>query len=461
MKGVYDFCKNYHAKNIMKIIVIGGGAAGMMFSTQYKKANPEDEVILFEKSSYVAWAGCPTPYFIADELKKSDVLHGTPEDFINRGINVKIHHEVTEINFENKTVTVKGDDINGIIFYDKLVIAVGAKSFVPNIAGYSNNLENVFTLSHAEHAFKIKDFLTENKSRLKNAIVVGAGFIGLEMAESFRKNGLNVTLIEKANQIFPNVSENLKKRIYKEVENNDVILKLNSEVMEIISDNNLAKSVKLNTGELLDFDIALFSIGITPNIDFLPQELKTDSGKIIVNDKFETNIKDVYAIGDCIFNKYYKTGRNLYTPFGDVANKHGIFLAKHLSGKNVSWKGVIHSFATSFYDVKLAQTGLSLEEALELGYNADVVSMKAMYKNSGFEDSVPASAEIIYDKDKKTVLGGAMVGKEAVAQFVDQMAIVIALETPIEKFIEIDFAYSPTNASVWNPLLVTYRKVIK
>lgn len=461
MKGVYDFCKNYHAKNIMKIIVIGGGAAGMMFSTQYKKANPEDEVILFEKSSYVAWAGCPTPYFIADELKKSDVLHGTPEDFINRGINVKIHHEVTEINFENKTVTVKGDDINGIIFYDKLVIAVGAKSFVPNIAGYSNNLENVFTLSHAEHAFKIKDFLTENKSRLKNAIVVGAGFIGLEMAESFRKNGLNVTLIEKANQIFPNVSENLKKRIYKEVENNDVILKLNSEVMEIISDNNLAKSVKLNTGELLDFDIALFSIGITPNIDFLPQELKTDSRKIIVNDKFETNIKDVYAIGDCIFNKYYKTGRNLYTPFGDVANKHGIFLAKHLSGKNVSWKGVIRSFATSFYDVKLAQTGLSLEEALELGYNADVVSMKAMYKNSGFEDSVPASAEIIYDKDKKTVLGGAMVGKEAVAQFVDQMAIVIALETPIEKFIEIDFAYSPTNASVWNPLLVTYRKVIK
>ena len=453
--------KNYHTINIMKIVVIGGGAAGMMFSTQYKKANPEDEIILFEKSSYVAWAGCPTPYFIADELKKSDVLHGTPEDFINRGINVKIHHEVTKIDFENKTLTVKGNEINGTISYDKLVIAVGAKSFVPNIAGYSQNLENVFTLSHAEHAFKIKDFLNENKSRLKNAVVVGAGFIGLEMAESFRKNGLNVTLIEKADQIFPNVSENLKKRIYKEIEKNNVTLKLNSGVSEIISENNVAKSVKLDNGETVDFDIALFSIGITPNIDFLPKELKTDSGKITVNDKFETNIKDVYAIGDCIFNKYYKTDRNLYAPFGDVANKHGMFLAKHLSGKDVSWKGLIRSFATSFYDVKLAQTGLSLKEALELGYNAEVVSMKAMYKNSGFEDSVPASAEIIYDKDKKIVLGGAMAGKEAVAQFVDQMAIVITLETPIEKFIEIDFAYSPTNASVWNPLLVTYRKVIK
>ena len=177
------------------------------------ESNSAEKVILFEKSSYVAWAGCPTPYFIADELKKSDVLHGTPEDFINRGIEVKIHHEVTEINFQDKTVTVKGNEINGIIFYDKLVIAVGARSFVPNIAGYSKDLENVFTLSHAEHAFKIKDYLNENKSKLKNAVVVGAGFIGLEMAESFRKNGLNVTLIEKADQIFPNVSENLKNLI--------------------------------------------------------------------------------------------------------------------------------------------------------------------------------------------------------------------------------------------------------
>ena len=144
-----------------------------------------------------------------------------------------------------------------------------------------------------------------------------------------------------------------------------------------------------------------------------------------------------------------------------MANKHGILLAKYLSGQNISWKGLLRSFATSFYDIKLAQTGLSLEEAQSLGYNAEKIEMRAMYKNSGFKDSFPIKTEIIYDKDKKVLLGGAMVGKEAVAQFIDQIAIVITLETPIEKFIEIDFAYSPTNASVWNPLLVTYRKVIK
>lgn len=445
----------------MKIVVIGGGAAGMMFSTQYKKANPDDEVFLFEKSSYVAWAGCPTPYFIADELKKSDVLHGTPEDFIKRGVNVKIHHKVTGIDFQNKTLNVEGEEINGIFGYDKLVIAVGAKSFIPNISGYSKDLTNVFTLSHAEEAFKIKDYLTENKDKLKKAVVVGAGFIGLETAEAFNKKGLNVTIIEKSGEILPSFSEKLKAGVYKEIENRGISLKLNAGVTEIVSQNGKASAVKLDNGEIIDFDIALFSIGITPNIDFIPKNLKTDQGKIVVNDKFETNLPDVYAIGDCIFNKFYKTDRNLYAPFGDVANKHGMMLAKYLSGKNISWKGLLRSFATSFYDIKLAQTGLTLKEALDLGYNADVVEMHAMYKNSGFEDSIPGKVEVVYDKDKKVLLGGSMVGAQAVAQFIDQIAIVTTLETPIEKFIEIDFAYSPTNASVWNPLLVVYRKVIK
>ena len=445
----------------MKIVVIGGGAAGMMFSTQYKKANPDDEVFLFEKSSYVAWAGCPTPYFIADELKKSDVLHGTPEDFIKRGVNVKIHHKVTGIDFQNKTLNVEGEEINGVFGYDKLVIAVGAKSFIPNISGYSKDLTNVFTLSHAEEAFKIKDYLTENKDKLKKAVVVGAGFIGLETAETFNKKGLNVTIIEKAGEILPSFSEKLKAGVYKEIENRGISLKLNAGVTEIVSQDGKASAVKLDNGEIIDFDTALFSIGITPNIDFIPKNLKTDQGKIVVNDKFETNLPDVYAIGDCIFNKFYKTDRNLYAPFGDVANKHGMMLAKYLSGKNISWKGLLRSFATSFYDIKLAQTGLTLKEALDLGYNADVVEMHAMYKNSGFEDSIPGKVEVVYDKDKKVLLGGSMVGAQAVAQIIDQIAIVTTLETPIENFIEIDFAYSPTNASVWNPLLVVYRKVIK
>ena len=444
-----------------RIAVIGGGAAGMMFSVQYKKLNPNDEVFVFEKTKYVAWAGCPTPYYISNELSFNDVVLGKPEDFKARGVNVLIEHEVKEINFDSKELEISGSEINGAFKYDKLILAFGAKSFVPSIKGYNEDLENVFTLSHAIHAEKIKEYL-DTKKDIKKAVVVGAGFIGLEMAESFKKRGLNVTIIEKMDIIFPSMSENMKQPILKEIESKGVKLKLNSGVVEVKADGNLGKSLILDSGEEADFDIALFSIGITPNVDFIKNDkLEIRNGKIVVNDKFETNIEDVYALGDTIFTKNILTNDDLYVPFGDVANKQAIILAKYLSGQDVTWKGALKSFATSFYDIKIAQTGLSLEEAKKHGFNAEKLEMKAMAKNSGFEDSKPNKVEVIYDKDKKVLLGGTVIGYEAVAQFLDQIAIVITFNIPIEKFIDIDFAYSPTNASVWNPLLVTYRKIIK
>ena len=444
-----------------KIAVIGGGAAGMMFSVQYKKLNPNDEIFVFEKTKYVSWAGCPTPYYISNELSFDDVVLGKPEDFKARGVNVLIEHEVKGINFDSKELEIDGSEINGSFKYDKLILAFGAKSFVPSIKGYSENLENVFTLSHAIHAEKIKEYL-DTKKDMKKAVVVGAGFIGLEMAETFKKRGLDVTIIEKMDIIFPSMSDSMKAPILEEIKNRGVELKLNSGVTEVKADGNLGKSLVLDSGEEVSFDTALFSIGITPNIDFIKnEELETKNGKIIVNDKFETNIKDVYALGDTIFTKNILTNDDLYVPFGDVANKQAIILAKYLSGQDVTWKGALKSFATSFYDIKIAQTGLSLEEAKKHGFNAEKLEMKAMAKNSGFEDSKPNKVEVIYDKDKKVLLGGTIIGYEAVAQFLDQIAIVITFNIPIEKFIDIDFAYSPTNASVWNPLLVTYRKIIK
>ena len=166
-------------------------------------------------------------------------------------------------------------------------------------------------------------------------------------------------------------------------------------------------------------------------------------------------------MGDAIYTRNILTNEYLYAPFGDVANKEGMILAKYLSGQDVSWRGALRSYASSFYEIRIAQTGLTLDEAKRHGYNADRLEMRAMTKNSDFEDSKPNKVEMIYDKDRKVLLGGTVTGHEAVAQFLDQIAIVINFEIPVEKFIEIDFAYSPTNSSVWNPLLVAYRKLIK
>ena len=353
---------------------------------------------------------------------------------------MKINKEVSSVNTKEKYIIVDNEKV----YYDKLVIAVGAKS----------KGNNGFTLSHAVDAVKIKKYIKEHNP--KKAVIIGSGFIGLEMAESFISQNIQVDIVEMQDKILANIPENLKEELYKKIEQTGLKLHLGTKV-----EKYLDSKVELSNNETLDYDILLTSIGITPNIDFLNNELETLDKKILVDEKFRTSVEDVYAIGDCVYNKYKGENMYIYSPFGDVANKHGIILARNLSKLETSWNGTMGSYASSYFDVKFAGTGLSLEKAIELGYDAQAIEMVAQTKNSGFKDFKPIKIQVVYDKTKKIVLGGVGVGFDSVAQFIDQISIVAYNKMPIEEFINIDFCYSPTNSSVWNPLLVIYRKVIK
>ncbi|WP_064611105.1 FAD-dependent oxidoreductase [Streptobacillus moniliformis] len=428
----------------MRIVVIGGGAAGMMFSTQYKKMNPNDEIILFEKTPYVSWAGCPSPYYIANELPLKKVIGSPSDSFINKGIDVRINTKVSEINFDEKHVIVNNEKVT----YDKLVLAIGAKSTL------DIKKDRYFSLSHATDAIEIKNFI-ENK-KPKKALILGLGFIGLEMVEALLLNNINVTVVEKANDVFNILPLEYRNILKEKIKNKNVELILGNGVKEFNEEN-----VILENNEKIDFDMLIISTGITTKTEILGDKIELLNNKIIVDNNFKTNIEDVYAIGDAILNKNIITNEYTYAPFGDVANKHGMMLAKLLSSKKSEFIGVTNTYATSFFDLKIAGTGLTEDMAISKGYNVGKVNMEVLTKNSGFKDSVPGSAEIIYDKDTNTVLGATMIGNEAVAQFIDQIAIVIRFRIKIDDLISVDFAYSPTNASVWNPLLVLYRKVIK
>ncbi|WP_064609994.1 FAD-dependent oxidoreductase [Streptobacillus moniliformis] len=428
----------------MRIVVIGGGAAGMMFSTQYKKMNPNDEIILFEKTPYVSWAGCPSPYYIANELPLKKVIGSPSDSFINKGIDVRINTKVSEINFDEKHVIVNNEKVT----YDKLVLAIGAKSTL------DIKKDRYFSLSHATDAIEIKNFI-ENK-KPKKALILGLGFIGLEMVEALLLNNINVTVVEKANDVFNILPLEYRNILKEKIKNKNVELILGNDVKEFNEEN-----VILENNEKIDFDMLIISTGITTKTEILGDKIELLNNKIIVDNNFKTNIEDVYAIGDAILNKNIITNEYTYAPFGDVANKHGMMLAKLLSSKKSEFIGVTNTYATSFFDLKIAGTGLTEDVAISKGYNVGKVNMEVLTKNSGFKDSVPGSAEIIYDKDTNTVLGATMIGNEAVAQFIDQIAIVIRFRIKIDDLISVDFAYSPTNASVWNPLLVLYRKVIK
>jgi len=445
-----------------KVIFIGGGAGGMTTAVNFKKQNPSSQVIVIEKSPYVAWAGCPTPYFIADELPESSVVGASVEFFKEkRNIEVYNNHEVLNINFDNKELEVSGKELNGTINYDKLILAMGGKPFIPNIKGYKEDLEGLFRLSHASDAFAIKNYLGDFNP--KRAIIIGAGFIGLEMAEAFCLKNLEVHLIERMDNIFPSLNQEMLSPLYDKIKEEGISTYLSKSVEEILSEKGKITAVKLNDGTILEADIILLSIGLQPNIDLVKDNasITNDQKFIEVNKYLETNIENVYALGDLVLSDHRILNKKVYAPYGDVADKQGLALAKTLNGNKREFKGVIGSFATSFFDIKIAKTGITLEEAKNSGFNAGITTVTAKAKVSGFYNSKEANVEVVYDKDNMVILGAFIVGYEAVAQFSDQYALAITHKIKIDELFDIDYAYSPTNASVWNPLLATYRRLIK
>lgn len=442
-----------------RIVIVGGGAGGMTTATQVKKRMPEAEVVVFEKTEYVSWAGCPTPYYIANELPQKSVLHHTPEYFTNqRGIKTYINHSVEKIDFEKNEVMVSGKEINGNYKYDELVLSIGSNSFIPPVKGYSEEIEGVFKLSHLTDAFKIKKYIDEKKPI--KGVIVGGGFIGVEMAETFQKRGIKTNLVEMEAEILPKFDFNLKNSIIKKAKEKEINFNLGKYVVEIKKENNKVVSVILNTGEEIEADIVLMSVGVRPNLEILKNSNYVLKDSILrVNEYLQTNYKNVYAIGDMIFTKNKLTGEEVYAPFGDVADKQAIVVAKNIAGQKREYKGVLGTFASSFYDIRIAKTGFSINEAKKAGMEAKSITVSGSTKLPSFEDKGGGKMEIVYEVKSKKILGAAMVGNEAIAQFIDQVAIVISNNLSLEDIFDVDYAYSPTNSTVWNPLLIAYRKL--
>lgn len=443
------------------VAIIGGGAGGMTTATQIKKQDPEIRVVLFDKGSYVSWAGCPTPYYIADQLPKESVIHFTPEYFIkNRGIEVYINHEVTAIDIDKKTLTIEGDTVHGEFAYDSLVFSPGAKAFLPDIEDLdkSNFPKGVFVLRNAEHAFAIKEYIQEVKP--KNGVIIGGGFVGLEMAEALRYHDIATTVVKRS-EILPFLEGRVqRKKILAELENNQVDLQIGNPVAKIEINNGTISKVILTNGQMIDADFLLISIGARPNTELLEKAgVKLDHSRLFVDEQMLTTAPEVYALGDVIWTKNLITGKPIYSPHGDVADKQALIVGNNVCGAKLSFKGVIGSASTSVFDLQIARTGLTLKEAEENGFKAAAVSVKAFPRVPGFEGTVPGMVRAVYDTENMVLLGATIVSKEAASQFIDQFAIAITAKMSIDDLFNVDYAYSPTTAVVWNPLLAVYRKI--
>ncbi len=442
-----------------KVIVVGGGAGGMTSATQIKRKDPSKKVMVFDKGNYVSWAGCPTPYYIAGKLPEKSVIHYTPEYFReNRKIDVFIRHEVKEISFKEKRVYVEGDNLNGWIDYDYLVLAPGGKPFIPPMNGIEK--EGVFKLSHVEDAFSIKEYL--NKENPKNAVIVGGGAIGLEMAEAFSDLGIKVTIIERLPVILPFLKDKQRDYILDTLKSHGVKLLTDDTVLDILGDEKV-KGVRTEKGENIDADILLVSIGVRPNTEFLKNsgfEL-SERGAIDVDEHMMTYIENVYAAGDSVLVKHMLTGKKVLAPLGDVADKEGLVVGANIAGFDMVFPGIVGTAITKVFEWEVARTGLTLDEAKKAGYeNAKEVIVKGYHKNPGFGVR-GTTFNVVFDDKEGLFLGAFAVGESCVAQFIDTFATFISLKIPIDKAFSVDYAYCPATSTVWNPLLAAYRKITK
>ncbi|MGL4818784.1 MAG: FAD-dependent oxidoreductase [Bacilli bacterium] len=435
----------------MRIIIIGGVAAGTSAAAKARRNIDTAEIVLYDKDTHVSYSGCGLPYYIGGEIEEIDEL--TPRDaaFFKKKyeIDVRTGHEVTEIDRENKTLTVKNLNTNETFTdtYDKLVIATGASAFVPPIEGA--NLPHVFVLRNVNNAIQMRTFVDTNAP--KKAVVVGSGFIGLEMVENLVNRGIDVTLVEVGQKLTPNLDGDMAKLLQGELTKRKVTVKLGAAVTKIELDH-----VELSSGETIATDLVLLATGVRPNVQLakaIGLELGV-TGAIKVTNQMQTNDPDIYACGDCVETFNSISGKPVYRPLGSTANKTGRIAGDAMTGGSLVYRGNLSTGIFQIFDMTVAATGLSEVEAKNEGYDVmvchNIKPDKPHYFN-GKEMTIKGIA----DRETGRLLGVQIIGPSGVDKRIDVFATLITYGANVEELFHLDLAYAPPFSTTKDPVHYT------
>jgi NADPH-dependent 2,4-dienoyl-CoA reductase/sulfur reductase-like enzyme len=441
-----------------KIVIIGGDAAGMSAASKAKKVNPDLDVIVFEKGPHISYAACGIPYYISgvvDDWKKLVIL--TPDEAIQkRHVDVRVHHEVLSIDPANRQVMARNLLGNESFFesYDKLIIATGAKPRVPQISGL--DLPGVFMLRTIQDGIDIKSYIKENQP--KSVVVVGGGYIGLEMVEAFRRLGLDVTVIEQLDRIMVSVDAEIATVIEEELHKNDVKIYLRSTLSGIKTDKDgsLALDVAGGPGKI-NADMVLISIGVQANAD-LAKAAGIRLGKrggIRINEKMETTFANIYAAGDCAEYKHIVSGRNTYIPLAPAANKGGRVAGENAAGGNAVFPGILGTSITKIFDLEVARTGLSYRDLSETVYSkVKQISITEKNRAHYYPDAEKLTIRIIAEQRSNRILGAQIIGGKGTAKKIDLLALAIMNNMTLDDIHQLDLAYAPPFSPVYDPILI-------
>ena len=438
----------------MKVVIIGGVAGGATAAARIRRLDEHAEIIIFEKSGFISYANCGLPYYIGGTIEdENELTLQSPESFFSRfRIHVNVNHEVIGIDPKNKTVSVK-DLKNGREFsetYDKLIISTGAKPLVPNLGGLDSN-KKIFTLRTVEDTFKIKKFISENQP--KSAVVVGGGFIGVEMAENLAKDGIEITLVEAADQLMAPFDRDMASLIHSEMRKNNIRLMLSTPV-EGFSENGSCVDVILKNSKNVTADMVILAIGVVPDSS-LAKEAGLELGikvSIAVNDSMQTSDPDIYAVGDAVQIKNFITGQLTLVALAGPANKQARIAADNICGLNSHYTGSQASSVIKIFNLTAASTGINERTAKNLGIESDKVILSPMSHASYYPGAKLMTMKVIFEKSTYRLLGAQIIGFDGVDKRIDVIATAIRAGMPAPDLAELDLAYAPPYSSAKDPV---------
>ena len=437
----------------MKIVIVGGVAGGATAAARIRRLDEQAEIVVFERSGFVSYANCGLPYYIGGVIEDpEDLTLQTPESFFSRfRVHMKVHHEVTAIHPDQKSLTVKNLE-TGAVFeesYDKLLLSPGAKPVIPDLPGIDSS--KLFTLRTVEDTFRIKAFVDQNKPR--SAVMVGGGFIGLEMAENLRHLGMEVTIVQRPKQLMNPFDSDMASFIHSEVRKHGVKLMLGHTV-EGFAEQDGGVNVLLKDFAPLHADMVVLAIGVTPE-STLAKEAGLAlgiKGSILVNDRMETSKPDIYAVGDAVQVKHFVTEQDTLIALAGPANKQGRIAADNICGGDSHYLGSQGSSVIKVFDMTAASTGINETNAKKAGISVDTVILSPMSHAGYYPGGKVMTMKVVFEKETYRLLGAQIVGYDGVDKRIDVLATAIHAGMNATELKNLDLAYAPPYSSAKDPV---------
>lgn len=432
---------------IEKILIVGGVAGGMSAATRLRRLNENAEIIVFEKGPYVSFANCGLPYYVGGEIAEREKLIVQSAKALKNRFNLEVREnsEVIAIDSEGKKVTVVSNGESYVESYDKLILSPGAKPLIPQIKGL-NQATNVFSLRNIPDVDKIMTYLKAKAP--KSATIIGAGFIGLEMAENLAKRGLSVTIVEKAPHVLPTIDREMTAFVNEELIKNNLSVMTNRGAVEFKNDEIL-----LDNGESLQSDLTILSVGIQPETSLAKSAgIKLGLRNAILVDKhYETSVKDIYAVGDAIVVKN-QLGQDALISLASPANRQGRQVADIISGLPVKNRGSLGTAIVRVFDLQVASTGLSEFQLRGLKINHKIVHVTANNHAGYYPDATSIVLKLIFEPESGQIFGAQAIGKEGVDKRIDILSTAIKAKLTIFDLPELELTYAPPFGSAKDPV---------